>query len=81
MRETQRGVRRMSTEVIVALLALAGTLAGSFGGILVSNKLVNFRLSQLENKVDRHNRVIERIVVAENDIKTIKRFLDLDAAE
>ena len=41
----------MTEAIIVALLSLAGTLGGTFGGILVSNKLTNYRLEQLEKKV------------------------------
>ena len=41
----------MDSSVLVALLSLLGTLAGSLGGILVSSKLVNYRLQQLENRV------------------------------
>ncbi len=47
--------------VITALLALAGTCIGSFGGILTANKLMNYRLQQLELKVEKHNQVIERV--------------------
>lgn len=46
--------------IIVAILSLVGTLAGSY---LSGNKtiaLLEFRLSTLEEKVDKHNHVIER---------------------
>ncbi|SHH58863.1 hypothetical protein SAMN02745823_00388 [Sporobacter termitidis DSM 10068] len=66
----------MSTEIWVALFALAGTLTGSFTGILVANKLVNYRLEQLEKKVEKHNNLVERIAMAENDIKIINHKLD-----
>lgn len=66
----------MSTELLVALLALAGTIIGSFTGILVANKLVNFRLEQLEKKVEKHNNLVERIAMAEYDIKIIKFRID-----
>ena len=45
----------MNSEIIVALLALVGTLAGTFGGIITSSKLTVYRIKQLENKVDKHN--------------------------
>ncbi len=71
----------MSTEILIALLALAGTLIGSFSGILVANKLVNYRLEQLEKKVEKHNNLVERIAMAENDIKIINhRLEDLEKA-
>lgn len=66
----------MSTELWVALFALAGTLTGSFSGILVANKLVNFRLEQLEKKVEKHNNLVERIAMAENDIKLLNHKID-----
>lgn len=50
----------METEVIVALIALAGSAIGSFGGIITSTKLTTYRIEQLEKKVDKHNTVIER---------------------
>ena len=69
----------MSSETIVALLSLAGTLIGSLSGILVANKLVNYRLSQLEKKVDKHNSLVERtyklegrITEIEHDIRDLK---------
>lgn len=66
----------MSTEIIVALLALAGTLIGSFAGILAANKLVNYRLQQLEKKVDKHNSVIERVFKLEKEEGIIETEID-----
>ena len=48
------------TTLAVAGMSLIGTLAGTFGGILVSSKLTNFRIEQLEKKQDQVNNVIER---------------------
>lgn len=50
----------MSETVIVALLSLLGTLGGTLGGILATSKLSNYRIEQLEKKVDKHNQIIER---------------------
>ena len=66
----------MSSEILVALLSLAGTLLGSLGGILASSKLTNYRLSQLEQKVDRHNSFGERIPVLEEKMKVVNHRLD-----
>ena len=51
----------MSETVIVALLSLVGTLGGSLTGILTANRLTNYRIQQLEAKVEKHNHVIERV--------------------
>ena len=57
----------MSETIIVALLSLAGTLIGSLFGILAANKLVVYRIEQLEKKVEKHNNVIERVYNLEKD--------------
>ncbi len=63
----------MSSTVIVALISFAGTLLGTAGGIITSSKLVNYRLEQLEKKVDAHNTVAARVPVIEEKIKTMNR--------
>ena len=50
----------MQTEVVVALVGLAGSGLGSLAGVVASAKLTAYRLEQLEKKVDKHNTVIER---------------------
>ena len=64
------------TTIIVALLALAGTLSGSWLGIKESNRLVNFRLDALEEKVMKHNNLVERMTAVERDLNTAFRLLD-----
>lgn len=53
------------TDIIVAVIALVGTAIGSLGGILAASRLSNYRIEQLEKKVDKHNNVVERIAVVE----------------
>lgn len=71
----------MNTEIVVALLGVAGTLAGSFLGVVAASRLTNYRLQQLEEKVSRHNNLIERTYVLEgqmtevcHDIKELKAY-------
>ena len=66
----------MNSEILVALLSRAGTLLGSLGGVLASSKLTNYRLSQLEKKVDRHNGFGEKIPVLEEKLKVVNHRLD-----
>lgn len=68
----------MQAEIIVACLSLAGTLIGSIVGILTSNKLVMYRIEQLERTVNKHNAVVERVALLEQDNSTQwKRIGDL----
>ncbi len=66
----------MDTNVVVAMISLIGTLGGSLGGILVSSKLTNYRLQQLENRVAEHNHFAQRLPVVEEQIKVINHRLE-----
>lgn len=66
----------MNSEIIVALLALVGTLAGTFSGIITSSKLTVYRIKQLENKVDKHNNFAQRIPLIEEKVKVINHRLN-----
>lgn len=66
----------MSAEIIVALLALVGTLVGSFTGVWKANQMSSYRIQQLEKKVEKHNSVVERTAILERDIKTVWRNID-----
>jgi len=46
--------------IVVALIGLAGSAIGSVVGVLASAKLTNYRLEQLEKRVQAHNNLIER---------------------
>ena len=50
----------MSDAVVVALIGLGGSALGSLFGVLVSSKLTQYRLEQLEKRVEAHNTLIER---------------------
>ena len=66
----------MSSEVLVGLIAFAGTLVGTFGGIVTSARLTNYRIGELEKKVDKHNAFAERIPVIEEQIKVANHRID-----
>lgn len=76
----------MNDAVIVAILSLIGTLGGSLGGILTANKLTNYRIQELEKKVEKHNQVVDRVYklehreeIDEEKIKVINhRLADLE---
>ena len=69
----------MNDTVIVSLVTLIGTLAGTFGGILTSGKLTSYRLEQLEKKVEKHNSVIERTYDLEKGEELLEqRFAELE---
>lgn len=71
----------MTEAIIVAILGFAGTMLGSLFGVLAAQKLTQYRLSQLEEKVNKHNNLIERTYKlegrmdeAEHDIRDLKSY-------
>ena len=83
------GVRAIRTTAQTALALIpAGVTIGAVdwkvvlstsilaGGILTSTKLSNYRIEQLEKKVEKHNSVIERTAILERDLKSVWRNID-----
>ncbi len=71
----------MTDTVVVAALSLAGTVIGSGLGVIASQRLTQYRLEQLERKVQAHNNLIERTFILEgqmqecqHDIKDLKGY-------
>ena len=71
----------MTETIIVAVLSLVGTFIGSISGILAANKLTNYRIEQLERKVEKHNQVVERmynlekkVAIDEEEIEHLKGY-------
>lgn len=79
----------MSDTIWVAIISLIGTLGGTFGGIMTSNRLTGYRIQQLEEQVKKHNSVIERVYRLEDNDKLLEekikvannRIADLEQKE
>ena len=77
------------SSIIVGVLALAGTLIGSMMANNKTQALVTYRLQQLEDKVNKHNNLVERMykmeekqMVMEEQIRVANhRILDLEDAQ
>ena len=62
----------MTEAIIVALLGLAGTLAGSYLANRKSTALIVYRLEQLEQKVSKHNKLVERTYALEESVALLE---------
>ena len=76
----------MDSSIWAAVLSLVGTGIGSLAGILTANRLVNYRLEQLENKVNAHNNLIDRTYKlesrmneAEHEVQELKKYHPIKA--
>lgn len=64
------------TEIIIGVLALVGTLGGSYMSHRKSISMIAYRLEQLEKKVDKHNKFAERMPVLEEQMKVVNHRLE-----
>ena len=65
----------MSDSIIVAIIGLIGSGAGSLCGVLVSSKLTQYRIEQLEKKVEKHNNLVERMYHLEEKEELFEQHL------
>ncbi len=62
----------MSTEIIISLISLIGTIITVWSG----SKLTAYRIQKLEEKVEKHNTVVERTYILEEKMKVANHRLD-----
>lgn len=69
----------MDSTIVVAIISGACTLVGTYAGIRTSTSLTNYRLKKLEEKVDKHNSVVERTFRLEERVDVANhRIADLE---
>ena len=68
----------MNETVIIALISFFGTLLGTFGGIITSSKLTNYRIEQLEKKVESIGILTYKIPVIEEQIKILQKEINYE---
>ena len=66
----------MDATIIVGIFNFAASVIGTFAGIMVSTKLTNYRLQQLEERVNKHNNLIERMYKVEDSTKSAHHRID-----
>ena len=62
----------MSDAILVAVISGACTLLGSLGGVMATASLTAYRLKQLEERVGKHNQVIERTFLLEGRMNEVE---------
>lgn len=70
----------MDTSVLVAIIALIGTVTGSISGIMIANRLSNYRIEQLEIKLDKYitnqDKLKEKVLILEQTVMTLTDKLE-----
>ena len=59
-------------EIIIGVLSCAGTLIGSLAGIRKANELTNYRVLQLEKKVEKHNGLMDKTYQLQEDVAVLE---------
>jgi hypothetical protein len=62
----------MDTAIICGLISAASAIIVSVITAVYNNKLIMYRLEQLEIKMDKHNNVIERVTVLETKVQDLE---------
>lgn len=62
----------MSDSIITALIGIIPTIVVAVFSIVSNNQVIKVRIDELEKKVEKHNRLIDRMYKAEADIKLIQ---------
>lgn len=65
----------MNSEVVVALIGLIGSVLVQFGGIMVNSKLTNYRVEQVEKKIDKLTDSAAEIYTLKQEIAILKTRL------
>ena len=66
----------MTAEVLHALISAISVIASGLISAIVSNKLMKYRIEQLEKKVDKHNSIIDRTYHLEAEVEVIENEID-----
>ena len=70
----------MTEAIVVALITGGITLAGTVISNMLNHSKTIYRIDQLEKKVEKHNNLVERMYIAEGEIKVIEeKQKELDA--
>lgn len=62
----------MDSTIVVGILSLIGTLVGTLSGIFINNKLTIYRIDKLEEKVSKHNNLIDRMYKIESRVTLLE---------
>ena len=66
----------MNPEVLHALINAVSVIVSGLIAAIVSNKLMAYRIEQLEKKVDKHNSVIDRTYHLEAQVEVLENEID-----
>ena len=73
-----RGKATLDTVIVSSLISAASAIIVCIISSVWNNKLIAYRLEQLEKKMDKHNSVIDRVYKLEKDVAVLFDHIDAD---
>lgn len=71
----------MSSEIAIALLSGGSSIIVALASIYANNRVIGYKVDNLKEQVEKHNKLIERTAVVERDLKTAFSKIDENRAE
>jgi len=72
----------MPNELLAVLISGFCSIVGAWFGVRAGNKLIEHRINELEKKMDKHNNVIHRMYIVEEQVKVANhRIADLEGSK
>ena len=62
-------------DVIIAIISGAVSLIGTVLTVAISGSVTQYRIKQLEQKVEKHNNVLERTYKLESKVETLEELV------
>lgn len=71
----------MSSEIAIALLSGGSSIIVALASIYANNRVIGYKVDNLKEQVEKHNKLIERTAVVERDLKTAFSKIDENRVE
>lgn len=66
----------MNPDITIALISSGSSLIVAGVSIFANNRIVAYKVDDLKKQVEKHNNLVERMAVAERDLKTAWKRID-----
>lgn len=66
----------MSAEITVAIITSASSLIVAIISIITNNRILGYKVDELKKQVEKHNQVVEKVALLQQDNATQWKRLD-----
>lgn len=66
----------MTTEITIALITSASSLLVAVVSVMMNNRILGFKVDELRKQVEKHNNVVEKVALLQQDASTQWKRID-----